>query len=251
MHSKSQSQEAAMDDTGTASKKRKRESLQATAVWKQYISPYLPSIPSGSIRTSLNGAMPLLQPSRQSDFDLSDSQAALPSPGDTPPINYIYQKEVLEVAKKNNHVVPTADTLRGEALPINSSSTHPRNRSDSRGRRESRASRGRNATDSLSPSTQLLQSYNTSLVEEPPVQSVQGLVSANVPKNTKPSEPPDTPIFDSLPRKKQKQLYAMIGGLQSGIRSCKVQAESMQKQLDLLQAALGIVDDEDDAELAG
>jgi hypothetical protein len=41
----------------------------------------------------------------------------------------------------------------------------------------------------------------------------------------------------------------MLGGLQSGIRSCLRQAESMQKQLDMLQMALGI-DAEDDAEVS-
>jgi hypothetical protein len=64
----------------------------------------------------------------------------------------------------------------------------------------------------------------------------------------KPKSPADTPLIDTLPRKKQKQIYGIIGGLQSGIRSCQQQAESMQKQLDMLQASLGI-DTEDDKEL--
>jgi hypothetical protein len=77
---------------------------------------------------------------------------------------------------------------------------------------------------------------------------VQGFVAINA--QLKPIEPPDPPLIDTLPRKKQKQIYGIIGGLQSGIRSCKQQAENMQKQLDLLQAALGIdVEDDNDVSI--
>jgi len=55
---------------------------------------------------------------------------------------------------------------------------------------------------------------------------------------------PENAIIDSLPRKKQKQIFSIIGGLQSGIRSCVQQAENMQRQLDLLQEAFGIEPDE-------
>jgi len=58
---------------------------------------------------------------------------------------------------------------------------------------------------------------------------------------------PATPLIDTLPRKKQKQIYQIIGSVQSGISSVRQQTESLQKQLDLLQAALGIdKDDEND-----
>jgi hypothetical protein len=53
-----------------------------------------------------------------------------------------------------------------------------------------------------------------------------------------------TSVFDNLPKRNQKQIYRIIGGIQSGIRNVRQQTESLQKQLDLLQAALGI--DEDD-----
>jgi hypothetical protein len=56
---------------------------------------------------------------------------------------------------------------------------------------------------------------------------------------------PATPLIDTLPRKKQKQIYQIIGGVQSGLRLVRQQTESMQKQLDLLQAALGIEDDDE------
>ena len=54
-----------------------------------------------------------------------------------------------------------------------------------------------------------------------------------------------TSVFDSLPKRNQKQIYRIIGGLQSGIRNVRQQTESLQKQLDLLQAALGIDDDDE------
>jgi len=63
------------------------------------------------------------------------------------------------------------------------------------------------------------------------------------------SEPRDTEtaLIDTLPRKKQKQIFSIIGGIQSGIRSVRQQTEDLQKQLNLLQEALGIgVDDDDD-----
>ena len=71
------------------------------------------------------------------------------------------------------------------------------------------------------------------------------------PNSSRALDPPDTPLIDTLPRRKQKQIYGIIGGLQSGIRSCQQQAENMQKQLDLLQAALGIdLDDDKDVSKA-
>lgn len=60
-------------------------------------------------------------------------------------------------------------------------------------------------------------------------------------------ESPEMSLIDSIPRKKQKQIFGIIGGLQSGIRSVRQQAENLQKQLDILQSALGI-DSEDDTE---
>ncbi|CAL3970331.1 unnamed protein product [Diplocarpon coronariae] len=54
--------------------------------------------------------------------------------------------------------------------------------------------------------------------------------------------PVDSPValIDSLPRKTQKQLYSIIGGLESGIRSQIQQTENLQKQLNLLKGTLGI-----------
>ncbi|KAK0124020.1 hypothetical protein ONS95_009006 [Cadophora gregata] len=59
--------------------------------------------------------------------------------------------------------------------------------------------------------------------------------------------PPDDeplPLIDTFPRKKQKQLFAIIGSLQSGIRTSRQQTENLQKQLDSLQMILGIEPEE-------
>lgn len=53
-------------------------------------------------------------------------------------------------------------------------------------------------------------------------------------------------LIDRLPRKKQREIFGIIGTIQSGIRMVRSQTESLQKQLDLLQGALGIDLDEDD-----
>lgn len=245
---KPRSQEKAASRTPTSegtgpSKKRKRETLQATAVWKQYVSPYLPAMPSGSIQTSLNGTTPILYPTPQSSYLQSPYQSTPPPHSDTPPVNYIYQKENAQIIPKPQVV---SKPLGPKITPVqvnNHSGRHPESAAD---RRDSKGSRGREATDSLSPSVQLLQPFQSSS-EEPkaPAPQVQGFVPINV--HPKSSEPPDRPLIDTLSRKKQKQIYGVIGGLQSGIRSCKQQAENMQKQLDLLQIALGIdVEDEND-----
>ncbi|EPE24858.1 hypothetical protein GLAREA_11439 [Glarea lozoyensis ATCC 20868] len=59
-----------------------------------------------------------------------------------------------------------------------------------------------------------------------------------------PTERLSDTLFDNLPRKKQKQIFGIIGGIQSGIRIVRQQADQLQNQLDLLQSALGI-DSED------
>ncbi|KAH9215839.1 hypothetical protein DL95DRAFT_445659 [Leptodontidium sp. 2 PMI_412] len=54
------------------------------------------------------------------------------------------------------------------------------------------------------------------------------------------------PLIDTFPRKKQKQLFAIIGSLQSGIRTSRQQTENLQRQLDSLQTILGIDPEEVD-----
>jgi hypothetical protein len=63
--------------------------------------------------------------------------------------------------------------------------------------------------------------------------------------SSKALNPPDPPLIDTLPRRKQKQILGMISGLRSGIRGWQQHAEQMQKQLDNISAALGIEIEED------
>ncbi|XMA09736.1 hypothetical protein WAI453_002527 [Rhynchosporium graminicola] len=51
-------------------------------------------------------------------------------------------------------------------------------------------------------------------------------------------------LIDTFPRKKQKQIFAVIGSLQSGIRTSRQQTENLQRQLDSLQTILGIEPEE-------
>ncbi len=51
-----------------------------------------------------------------------------------------------------------------------------------------------------------------------------------------------TPMIDTLPKAKQRQLFSVISGLQGSI-------DHLKKQLDSLKAVLGIDDDEDPTEL--
>lgn len=67
--------------------------------------------------------------------------------------------------------------------------------------------------------------------------SISNLPSGNV--HAESAYPPGALIITFL-RKKQKQIYGIIGGLQSGIRNARQQTEDLQNQLDSLQAALGM-----------
>ncbi|KAI9047235.1 hypothetical protein LZ554_008689 [Drepanopeziza brunnea f. sp. 'monogermtubi'] len=50
-------------------------------------------------------------------------------------------------------------------------------------------------------------------------------------------------LIDTFPRRKQKQLYSVIGGLESGIRSQRQQTENLENQLETLKEILGIGED--------
>jgi len=46
-----------------------------------------------------------------------------------------------------------------------------------------------------------------------------------------------TPVIDTLPKPKQRQIYSIVSGLQGGI-------DHLQKQLDSLKTFLGVDDEE-------
>lgn len=50
-------------------------------------------------------------------------------------------------------------------------------------------------------------------------------------------------LIDTFPRRKQKQLYSLIGGIESGIRSQRQQTENLENQLENLKEILGIGED--------
>ena len=96
---------------------------------------------------------------------------------------------------------------------------------------------GREATNSMSPSTQLLQQAP----RDRPSLNANSVASHNHQKTSSPL----TPLIDTLPRHKQKRIFGIIGGIQSGIKTVRQQTDSLQRQLHLLQAEMGI-DTEDD-----
>lgn len=61
------------------------------------------------------------------------------------------------------------------------------------------------------------------------------------------NEAGNTALIDTLSKKKQREILGILGGLQSGIRLVRQQTDSLQRQLDALQGALGI-DLEDEGE---
>lgn len=227
----------AVAGNGASYKKRKRESLQWTPAWRQYVSPYLPATPSGSIHPSSNGSTPATQTTHQTKSPQSSyPYKELPPQVATAPVNYVYRKETSPASITPREAVSKANN--GTGLDLKTSlSLVDRLDPDVAYRGYAR----RETSTSLSPSTQLLQSFRSPPAEEPAEAQPSAVASAR----SRPVDPPDPPLIDTLPRKKQKQIYSIIGGLQSGIRSCRQQAGDMQRQLDLLQAALGI-DTEDD-----
>ena len=236
------------DPDSSAVKKRKREALQeqketlrSTTAWKPYISPYQPR-ESGN-EPSLPYSPPIPAPPRT----LPPIQNP---PQDAPPlINYVRAIEPPQPDPRHNEMRyrPMASAVP-HAMVLQSNPTAypgpPRHGLPSNG---PNVIRGRDSTDSLSPSAQLLQPQQfippqerlLDRPQDPPPRSATSSWQAN---------PPATPLIDALPRKKQKQIYGIIGSLQSGIASCQQQAESMQRQLNLLQAALGIDNDETEDE---
>ena len=154
-------------------------------------------------------------------------------------LNHVYQKQYPPNGTKRHQVLYRAQSDSHE--PGKSATPPPLNAYRMVGTGQaSKAEIGRDGSHSLSPSTQLAQPtqqafYNSNY---PNASSATQVEARNVGH-------PATPLIDTLPRKKQKQIYQIIGGVQSGLRLVRQQTESMQKQLDLLQAALGIEDDDE------
>jgi hypothetical protein len=231
-----------VEASDSSSKKRKRElprehdpreTLQETTVYRPYVSPYQPAMPANCIETNL--------PHTPTTYSV---------PNTLPPINHIYQRPQNIQTPRNetirSHYRPIAAALVPQAMVLQSSASQlpaPRQTSFSRGHN---GVVQREPSDSLSPSAQLLQSQQ--------FQGHERLVDnqSNTPRfnaiNNSYLNPPSTPLINTFPPKKQKEISGVIADLQSGIKSCQQQAEKMQKQLNMLQSALGMgnADDTED-----
>lgn len=236
--------------------KRKRETLQGTSVYRPYVSPYAPLDLPNRVASSLpNTPVVASTPNMIIPANIARDQSAYN--------NYIREREDQQNGTAHKQPVSQAPKSGFVAINGNGYRNSPAIIQTGRSLNENRG-RDRDQTESLSPSAQLLDQPLQSPTPEPPTNRNAPLAEptrmttrntqkrnphsngiATEPNSSRVLLPPDTAFIDSLPRRKQKQIFGIIGGLQSGIRSCQQQAESMQKQLDLLQAALGI--DADDA----
>lgn len=231
-------------DPDFSSKKRKRketqepvETLQDTHVWKPYVSPYASSAPANRTETSLPNTPTAHSP-----------PTGLP-PGGPPLMNYVYKKDALVGEPPLNDFTRYRPIAAAKAppLPQHTMSLPPNSGQHGYLRHTELArplsSKGREPTDSLSPSTQLFQSQpyapQERLVDRPqdPPGASSGLINS-----------PITRPIDNLPRQKQLDIYNIINGLQSGITSCQQQAYGMQRQLNMLRTTLGISVDDDSTE---
>lgn len=198
--------------------KRKRETLQGTDVWKPYVSPYRPIEPSP--RDTPTRSPNSLAPANSGREEL-------------PLLNYIYRKDApingTSQLQDTTRIPSPASSLLIVDKPWGSAQNSSRTAIPSE---HANHSARRDASASMSPSDQLLDLQN--IRPEPP-HSKHAEKSTGSRQSSR-----DTALIDSLPHRKQTQIYGIIDGLQTGIKGCMMQAESMQKQLDTLQTALGI-----------
>jgi hypothetical protein len=216
-------------DPPSSSLKRKRDSPSAMAAAAQ----------------SLMNSYPQTQTTLPASSDPITSYTLppnnLPHSGASALVNYVYEKQYPPNGTKRHQILYRAQSDPREAG--NGPTPPPMNTYRMVGAGQtSKPEQGRDGSKSLSPSTQLIQH-----TQPPPCENSYRNTSTAAQPEPRNVGHPATPLIDTLPRKKQKQIYQIIGGVQSGIRSVRQQTESLQKQLDLLQAALGIdTDDEND-----
>jgi hypothetical protein len=201
--------------------KRKRETLQGTDVWKPYVSPYRPIGPSPRDTPTISRSPNSFAPANAAREEL-------------PLLNYIYRKDApingTSQLQDTTRVSSPASSRPSVDKPWGSAAQNSSRTAISS--EHANHSVRRDASASMSPSDQLLDQQH--IRPEP-----QHSKHADKSTGSRPSSR-ETALIDSLPRRKQTQIYDIIDGLQSGITSCMKQAESMQKQLDTLQMALGI-----------
>jgi hypothetical protein len=227
-----QSPPLADSDRPSSSLKRKRDSPSTIAAAAQALMHTYPET-----QTALPASSNPI-----TSYNLSPNN--LPHSDGPALVNYVYEKQYPPNSTERHQILYRAGSDPRDAG--NGPTTPPMNiyRMGGTGQ-TSKVEPGRDGSNSLSPSTQLIQA-----TQHTPYENSYRNTSMAAQSEARNVGHPATPLIDTLPRKKQKQIYQIIGGVQSGIRSVRQQTESLQKQLDLLQAALGIdTDDENDDSL--
>ena len=152
---------------------------------------------------------------------------------EAPLLNYIYRKD----APVNGDSQPQ-DTTR-VLSPASSRprlSAVPKPISTSFSNEYANHAMRRDASSSLSPSEQLLDQQH---VRPPEPESPHHTKRGDRSNGSRPLAR-EGALIDSFPRKKQEEIYGIVDGLQSGIKSCLDQAETMQKELNTLRNILGL-----------
>ncbi|CZR56727.1 uncharacterized protein PAC_06616 [Phialocephala subalpina] len=148
-------------------------------------------------------------------------------------LNYVYQKQYPPNGKKRHQIIHQAERESRESsqVHIGPPSKRPRTADLDRGEPSS----------SMSPSIQLTQASPVSYQS-----AGNGAVRYGGVGEGRGERDIEMGLIDRLPKKKQREIFGIIGTIQSGIRMVRQQTDTLQKQLDLLQGALGIdLDDED------
>ena len=242
--------------------KRKRESLQETSVYRPYVSPYAPLDPPNRLSSSLPNTPSLHStPNMIIPANIARNQVAYN--------NYIRERQNQQngTAPQPTRQPPNAPGFKA----VNGNGYKPSPPIIERRRNiDQERERDRDATESMSPSAQLLDRPLQSPSPEPPIHSIISHPepsrmttrnsrkkattngSAAQPNSSRALEPPEAPLIDTFPKRKQKQIYGVIGGLESAIRINQQQNENLQKQIDTLRRTLGIdVEDDKDASIVG
>lgn len=169
-------------------------------------------------------------------------------------LDYVFQKQNPPNGTKRHHLIQRAQ--RDSTKPVNRPHLSPLANGSASNRYSVNAYTGDpvHFTNSLphSPSTQSPNiypqqpSWHDYKAASAAVKRQNGVATAAVDRQDGDGVEGGVNLFDQLPRKKQKQIFAIIGELQSGIRAARQTAGDLQRQLDVLQEALGIGTDGDD-----
>jgi hypothetical protein len=221
------------DDPVSLKRKRASDVPTTAPAAPSYVSPYQAeeAWSQGNIQT---------YPPAATSFSISQ-QRNVPVESQPSLLDYAYQKQHPPNGTKQAQPPPRAQ--RDSQEPASRTSRLGDGYNAYTGAKASEGSSEGRREDKLSPSVQLQQSaarswqdYNNKLSGS----------TAAIATESQPTEASEIALIDTLPRKRQKQIFGIIGGIQSGIRNVRQQTEDLQKQLDLLQEALGIGTDADD-----